>query len=223
MPENGENLENQNTIQEGAPTTPVEAQPVAPVQPTAPVAPATPIAPTQPAVQPTLVAQPVQPTPITVGADKENVPMGIVGAILGSLLGCLAIVLLDSMGFVAAISGVVMAAGTLKMYEKFAKKMSKTGIIICVIVMLVMTLLAANVATSLRVVQELKEYGITVEFSDIFTNLYTYISKDMIDGGVYFGNLALIYVFNAIGAFGILKTSAANNKQPKATQPTQNA
>lgn len=48
---------------------------------------------------------------------KENVVAGVVGALLGSLLGVACIVLLGQLGYVAAVSGIVMAICTMKGYE----------------------------------------------------------------------------------------------------------
>lgn len=56
---------------------------------------------------------------------KENAVGGIVGALPGSLVGVLCIILLSQMGYVAAVSGVVMAVGVLKGYELLGGKVSK--------------------------------------------------------------------------------------------------
>ncbi len=47
----------------------------------------------------------------------ENMVAGTVGALLGSLLGVACIVLLGQLGYVAAVSGIVMAICTMKGYE----------------------------------------------------------------------------------------------------------
>lgn len=41
---------------------------------------------------------------------KENLVGGVVGALIGSLLGVASIVLLSQLGYVAAISGVIMGS-----------------------------------------------------------------------------------------------------------------
>ena len=145
---------------------------------------------------------------------KENMLLGTVGAVLGSLIGVLAIVLLDRLGFVAAISGLAMAAGTILLYEKFAKGLSVKGIAICIVVMILMTLLAENIAVSIAVVQEAAEdYGVTLSFGEVFGNLYKLIADGVVDRGTYFGSLAMVYLFNALGAFGIIKSSFDKRKK----------
>lgn len=65
----------------------------------------------------------------------ENLAGGIAGALIGSLLGVVCIVLLSQLGYVAAISGVLMAVGVLKGYEKLGGKLTKKGIVISMIIM----------------------------------------------------------------------------------------
>ena len=151
-----------------------------------------------------------------VSTETENIPLGILGAVLGSLVGMLAIVLFDRLGYVASISGVIMAACTLLLYEKFAKKMSKTGIIVSIVIMIVMTLLAENVAFSIQAIEELNELGYSADFSDIFFNFYTYLYEGVFDMGTYIGGLVMVYAFTALGAAGTIigkyKTTASKNK-----------
>lgn len=144
---------------------------------------------------------------------KENVLLGTVGAVLGSTVGVVAIVLLDRLGFVAAFSGVVMAAGTILLYEKFANGLSIKGIIICIVVMVLMILLAENIAVSIAIMQELeKTYNIKLNFGDVFGNLYKWITDGIVDGGTYARSLVMVYLFNALGAFGIIKSSFDKKK-----------
>ena len=55
---------------------------------------------------------------------------GIVGALIGSLIGAVVIVIVGQLGYVAAVSGLVMAICTLKGYEMLGKKLGTPGIII---------------------------------------------------------------------------------------------
>ena len=45
---------------------------------------------------------------------KENLALGILGAVIGSLIGGAAIVLIGQLGMISAISGVVLAFCALK-------------------------------------------------------------------------------------------------------------
>lgn len=137
---------------------------------------------------------------------EQNIPLGTVGAILGSMAGAILIILLDRIGYVASISGLVMAIATVYLYQKFAKGISGKGIAICVVTMIVMVLIAENIACSIAVVEELAELGYNYSFGDIFNNFFRLLAEGYIDSGAYFGNLALVYLFTALGAFGIFKS-----------------
>ena len=69
-------------------------------------------------------------------APKENMLLGIVGALIGSLLGVASIVLFFQMDMVASLSGLILAFCTLKGYEMLGKKLGNIGIIICILIML---------------------------------------------------------------------------------------
>ena len=144
---------------------------------------------------------------------KENVLLGIVGGLIGSLAGVAAIVLLSRVGFVASIAGLVMAICTIKLYEKFAGSISKKGIIICIVITLLMTLLAENLAFAWQVVRELDAQGYKGDFFDIFFNLYKYMSEGYFNNSTYFTNLGLVYLFNVIGAFSLFKTQLGITKK----------
>ena len=66
---------------------------------------------------------------------QEQVLPGIVGALIGSLIGAVVIVIVGQLGYVAAVSGLVMAICTLKGYEMLGKKLGTPGIIISCVLM----------------------------------------------------------------------------------------
>ncbi|WP_052430676.1 hypothetical protein [Robinsoniella peoriensis] len=76
--------------------------------------------------------QSVQP----VEEKKENIIAGIVGAFLGTLIGLLCIVVVDQLGYMASISGVVMGVCAIKGYQMLAGKMSLKGIVISSVFMI---------------------------------------------------------------------------------------
>ena len=48
---------------------------------------------------------------------QENIVAGVVGAFLGTLLGVVCTVVIGQLGYVASVSGLIMAVGALKGYE----------------------------------------------------------------------------------------------------------
>ena len=139
---------------------------------------------------------------------KERVGLGILGALVGALLGGVSIVLFSRMGYVAALSGVLMAFATLKGYELLAKKLSKKGIVISVVLMVLVTFVSNVVDLGLQVFDEIKDYGGTI--ADSFILLPELAVEGYIDFGAYFSSLGMLYLFMAIGAFSIIRNALRN-------------
>lgn len=140
---------------------------------------------------------------------NENVIGGIVGALLGSLLGALAIIIISRLGYVAAISGVIMGVCTLKGYEMLGGKFSKKGVLISCIIMVIMVFLSYQIDSAISLAS-LEEY------SDIgFFGSFRLLNYAMFTGGINWGSyipsLLLLYVFTALGA--VPTVSGALKKQ----------
>ena len=131
---------------------------------------------------------------------SENVLGGIVGAFLGSLLGVLVMVILDRLGYVAALSGIVLAICTLKGYELLGGKIGKLGTILSVVIMVVMVYVGNRVTWSIEVVKQLGDYlGLN------FFESFRYLTEILELAGEeaqrsYLSSLAMQYLFAAIGA-----------------------
>lgn len=138
---------------------------------------------------------------------KENVLGGVVGALLGSLIGVASIVILSQLGYVAALSGILMAVCTLKGYELLAGKLSNKGIIISCVLMIVMTLLGDQLDWAIIVSRELE-----VDFFTAFRIFPELLVYEIIDIGNYFGNLALLYLFGLVGAVPTIMGAVKNRK-----------
>jgi len=130
----------------------------------------------------------------------ENIGMGIVGAFIGSLAGVILIILLDMVGFVASLAGFVMGYATFYMYEKLAGTISKKGVIICILVMILMTLIGENISWSIAISK-----GANIPFKDVLSNFYEIIKLDSSIKKDYLISLVMVYLFNVVGAFGIIR------------------
>lgn len=126
---------------------------------------------------------------------RENVVAGIVGAFLGSLLGVACTVLVGQLGYVAAISGLVMAVCSLKGYELLGGRLGKTGVIVSSILIVVMTYLAHQLDWAISVASAL-EAGILESFRAI-----PYLREaGAIEARSYWGGLVMLYLFTLVGA-----------------------
>ena len=141
--------------------------------------------------------------------QTENVGAGVIGAIIGSLAGVVAIILFGMLGFVASIAGAIMAYACFALYEKFAKGLSKTGVIICIIIIVIMTVLGVCLSLSIQIAKELN-----VGIGDVIGNFFSIINYNGETMGAFLKELGLVYLFSALGCFSIIKTkfkSVKNN------------
>lgn len=139
---------------------------------------------------------PVQQTP---AAKPENVVTGIVGALIGAAIGGGSIILLSQLGYVAAVSGLILAICTLKGYELLGGKLSAKGIIISLVLMLVMPYLADRLDWAIVVMNAYASEGVTL--GQAFAAIPALIEEGMIEQGEYIKSLLMIYGFVALGAF----------------------
>lgn len=141
---------------------------------------------------------------------SENLIGGIVGALLGSLIGALAIILISRLGYVAAISGVIMGVCTLKGYEMLGGKLTKRGVIASCIIMFIMVLLSYQIDTAIALysLDDYKELG----FFGCFRLLNYAMFNGGIDWGSYLPDLILLYAFTALGAVPTVSNTLKNTK-----------
>lgn len=143
------------------------------------------------------------------GKKKENIVAGTVGAFLGSLLGVVCIVAVGQLGYVAAISGVVMAVCALKGYEMLGGGLSKKGAVIASVLVLAMTCFANRLDWAITVAGALD-----VGLVDAFGLIGILLDKGAIEGGAYWGNLIMLYLFTLMGAVPTIISGLKGNQQP---------
>ncbi len=144
-------------------------------------------------------------TEIKTQVKKENAVTGFVGALLGALLGGGSIILFDQLGYIASISGLILAVCTLKGYELLGGRLSKKGMIISIVLMLATPYLADRICWAIFLMREWEAYGIT------FAESFAVIPELLADGSIvmadYLKNLLMIYAFALLGAFSTIRTT----------------
>ena len=148
---------------------------------------------TQPAPQ-TFVPQQQTPAPVTPGVfsqqpvsmkplpEKSNVLLGLVGAVIFSLIGCAVWVLIGSLGYISYIGGLALSFLTITGYKVLGKKFDAPGIIICLIV-IALAVFASNVFTealSIAIDEEAMAVAKLLgynSFSDILFGFFEMINK----------------------------------------------
>lgn len=132
----------------------------------------------------------------------DNLVTGIVGALIGAALGAAAIILLSQLGYVASISGLILAVCTLKGYELLGGRLSTRGIVISILLILVTPYIADRLDWAIVIMKEIPE----LTFGEAFAALPVLLEEEAIEMGEYIKNLLFIYGFAALGAFGSLKS-----------------
>lgn len=143
--------------------------------------------------------------PIKADKKRENVVAGIVGAFLGALIGGGSIILIGMLGYIASVSGLILAVCTLKGYELLGGKLSGKGIFISILFMLATPYIADRIDWAIVIMQEFADYGVT--FAEGFAAVPELLKDGSIEMGEYMKNLLMIYGFCALGAFATLRNT----------------
>lgn len=131
---------------------------------------------------------------------KERVVLGTLGAFVGALIGTICIVILGQFGYIASICGVVMGFCAMGGYQLLGKKMSKKGIIITIVIMLVMVYVSNWFSYALAVADVAE-----VDVLTAFLVTPELVSEGFIDAGAYYKDLVMLYAFMAIGVVPTIK------------------
>ena len=137
---------------------------------------------------------------------QENMFAGILGALIGGVIGGAAIVLVGQLGLISAISGVILAFCTLKGYELLGKKLSKQGILVCIVIMLAVPYLADRISWALVIMKEFEWL-----FGDAFLYVHQVVTEFELEAN-YWKDLLFVYAFTALGAFTIIKQTLKQAK-----------
>lgn len=149
-------------------------------------------------------------------AKPENPVAGAVGALIGSLAGAVCIILLSQLGYVAALSGLVMGVCAIKGYEMLGGRLSGKGAAISVVIMLIMTYVADRLDWAIIAMQDL---GV-----DLFTGfriIPLLLEEQAIEGSVYWGNLVMLYLFLLLGMVPTVMAGLRSSREAGVIRPLQ--
>lgn len=163
-------------------------------------------APTEPATTPETTETPAAPA-VELG-KPENVIAGMIGAIAGALLGGASIVLLDQLGFVASISGFLIAFLSLKGYEWLGGRLTKKGIVASIVLCLIVPLLAYFMSIAIYWTQTEPSLTLGMSFAAVLESA-TYV-EFWGDIGL---NVLMLYGFTALGAYSTISAAFKKNKK----------
>lgn len=149
---------------------------------------------------------------------QESKPlMGILGAILFSLIGCAVWILIGKLGYISYLGGVAMAFSTIFGYHLFGKKFDVLGLITSIVIVLIMVLLSNMFICAWQIVSEpgideaLSLLGYEGFFS-VFFGLFDLMKQvDLLTGlegmdsmtGSFISDLVIGYVVSGIATVAI--------------------
>lgn len=158
----------------------------------------------------------------------ENRLAGTVGALLFSLAGGIVYFLLYQVGYIAAISGLIGVICAFKGYEVFAKKLSKFGCIISVVMALLVIILAWYCCLAKDVYSAYQswyadgEIDFTLTFAESLRNAYRFLSEPEISKS-YVTDLIIGIFLCALGAVRPIINIVKGSKNKAAENVTEPA
>ncbi len=155
---------------------------------------------------------------------EENVALGVLGAFLFSLAGGVLYIILGMVGFIAALSGYVGVVCAIKGYSLFAKKESKKGIIISVIITALVLVIAWYVGFCLDVVRAFQEAYEAGEIFVVPITFWEYLPVGFYDLTLvpeYFIDLALSLGLGVFGAWSYVSNMLKKQKAQEAQRLAQ--
>lgn len=139
------------------------------------------------------------------GQKKENVLLGLLGAVVGVLLGAVLWVIIGQIGFIAGIAGYVIVLCGMKGYQMLGKGMSKLGVIICVLLSCLVIAGAEFVSLGLIVYKELSDAYYSVSLGDAFGMLPMLFEESEVVGSVV-KDLLVGYILAIWASFSLVRS-----------------
>lgn len=140
--------------------------------------------------------------------DDDNKVMGIIGALIGSALGIGIWCLIGAFGKIAVVGGFALCLGAFGGYFLLGKGMSKTGLIITAVILLLSVYLAVRLDYAITLYRALeKSVSLGSCFSGVIKLLDAYGEK-----GTFYKDLALGYGMTLIGGVALFFKAAGGRK-----------
>lgn len=155
--------------------------------------------------RPTAISQPANPV------------MGILGAIIFSLIGCAVWILIGKLGYISYLGGIAMAFSTIFGYHLFGKRFDTLGLIISIVIVLVMVFVSNMFIYAWQIVSEpgIEEalsllgyegfFGVFFGLFDLMKEVDLYAGLEGLDSmtGSFIRDLVIGYIISGIATVAI--------------------
>lgn len=148
---------------------------------------------------------------------KENVLLGILGALLFSLAGTVTYFILYQLGYLAALSGIVAVICAMYGYKLFAKGESKKTVVIAVIMSFLAIVLAWYGCLAKDVYDVYAEWyqsgeiDYVITFGTAFSNAYKFLDNADV-ARPYYTDLVMSLFLSIVGCVGMFVRSNSGKK-----------
>ena len=148
-----------------------------------------------------------------------NVITGIIGALLGSLLGVAAWVLIYQAGYISALGGLLMVICTMKGYELLGGRLNALGITLTCIISVAMLFAAEYLCLGIEIYKVYNEGTrvLSVSIFDTLEDVPFFLSEPEVAGAV-FRDMAIGLILMVVGAFGTIKQTYKSNTGSASTK-----
>lgn len=144
---------------------------------------------------------------------RSNLPMGLLGAFLGSLIGVAAWVLVYQLGYIAGIIGLLLLICALKGYEKLGGCADLKGVVATVLLSVVMVFVSLYLCYGIEVYKVF--HGDGYNFLECLLAVPAALSANDLTAA-FVRDLLVGYVFMGAAGFGVI-ASACRNAKPNAS------
>ena len=148
----------------------------------------------------------VQDTVEAYEAREENFLLGIVGAVIGVIIGGAVALLVARLGYVSVLAGAALGYCTIKGYEILGKKLTKKGVVVSAILMVLTVFLVNQLDYTLALMSE---------FHSPFGESWSIVNEATFQGDVpdkFYLNLGMLAVFTLGGAWISVKSALDGQK-----------
>lgn len=135
---------------------------------------------------------------------EVNFPLGIVGALLGSLIGVIAWVIIYQLGIIAGLVGFVMAVCCFKGYEMLGGRIDKKGIWVALVIAIIMLAVAEYVCLGLEIQSAVSEFYGEIGFMESLRSVPFFLEDSEIMGAVV-KDMLFGYGFMAVASYSYIK------------------
>lgn len=137
---------------------------------------------------------------------KPNIIAGTIGALLGSLIGVALWIIVFQIGYIASICGVVLAICAMKGFELFSGRLTKSGVIVTIIITIVMVYISNHLSYGIDIYNY---YRVTENITiwDGIRSVGSFVSEIPEFKQDFIKTLCMGYGFTLLGAFSTFKSA----------------